>query len=237
MRTLFILHGWQSSKEKWEKIKNELEKLEIEVLVPDLPGFKTENELSQSWDLDNYVEWLYRFLLFREKIFLLGHSFGGRIAIKFAAKYPEKLSGLILVSSAGIKEEKTQIEKLIFSTGVEIFNSIFRLPVLNKFKPFFREIFYRYILKKTDYLQTKGPMKKTFKKTIEEDLMPYLSQIKTPTLIIWGENDKITPLKDAFLLEENIKNSKLEILENVGHTPHLERPEKLAEIVTRFLQS
>jgi len=227
MKTLIILHGWQSSKERWERIKNEIEKEEIAVIIPDLPGFKKETELDETWNFNDYLEWLYNFSLNKERFFLLGHSFGGRIAIKFTVKYPSKIKGLILVGSAGIKPKKN------------IFLSIF-VPIFKKFSflpgySLFREFFYKYILKKTDYLETKGIMRETFKKIIKEDLRPYLSQIKTPTLIIWGQKDKITPLSDAYLMKEKIKDSKLEILENVGHTPHLEAPEKLSKIISGFL--
>lgn len=236
MPTILILHGWESFAKRWAQVKEILARQGIEVFVPDLPGFGENPPPKESWSVDDYVEWVKNFTQGFTPFFLLGHSFGGRLAIKFAAKYPGKISGLILVSSAGIKESKSQLERLTFLTGVEIFNSIFGLPILNKFKPFLRKIFYRYILKKTDYLETKGAMKETFKKIVGEDLTPYLSQIKTPTLIIWGMQDKITPLKDAYLIKENIKNSKLKILENVGHTPHLETPGKLVEIILNFLK-
>ena len=226
MKTLIILHGWQSSKEKWQKVKENIESDEIEVIVPDLPGFKPETELKKPWTLDNYVEWLKDFSQDKEKFFLLGHSFGGRVAIKFASRYPEKLYGVILVSAAGIKKEY-KISKIT--------------PFLKKFSflpgwQFFRKIFYRYLLRKTDYLLIEGPLKQTFKNVIEEDLTSLLKEIKVPVLIIWGEKDKITPLSDAYLIKKEIKFSQLEILPDLGHTPHLENPELLAQKIKEFLQ-
>jgi pimeloyl-ACP methyl ester carboxylesterase len=232
MKTLIILHGWQSSKEKWQRVKENIESDEIEVIVPDLPGFKPETELKEPWNLDNYVEWLKDFSQDREKFFLLGHSFGGRVAIKFATRYPEKLYGLILVSAAGIKREKSQI----FSTSINFFNTILELPFLRKFKPFLRKLFYRYILRKTDYLEAQGALKETFKNVVEEDLTPFLKEIKIPALILWGEKDKITPLSDAYLMKKEIKFSQLEILPDIGHTPHLENPELLAQKIKEFLK-
>lgn len=67
MKTLIILHGWQSSKEKWQKVEENIESDEIEVIIPDLPGFKPETELKKAWNLDNYVEWLKDFSQEREK--------------------------------------------------------------------------------------------------------------------------------------------------------------------------
>ncbi len=226
MKTLFILHGWQSSKEKWEKVKEELEENKIEVIIPDIPGFK--EDLERVWNLDDYVNWFFNFSQKKEKFFLLGHSFGGRIAIKFATKFPKKLEGLILISSAGIKRKEP-----------------FFLKFFRKFKAFsflpgfslFRKFFYKFILRKTDYLKTKGNLRETFKNIISEDLTPFLDKIKVKTLILWGEKDKITPLSDAYLMKEKIKNSKLEILKNISHIPHLENPVLLSEKILNFIKS
>jgi len=226
MKTLIILHGWQSSKERWQKVKENIKNDEIEVITPDLPGFKPETELKKPWNLDNYVEWLKDFSQDREKFFLLGHSFGGRVAIKFASRYPEKLYGLILVSAAGIKKELT-ISKI-----TPLFKKLSFLPGYQ----FLRKLFYRYILRRTDYFEAQGPLKETIKNILEEDLTPFLKEIKVPVLIIWGERDKITPLSDAWLIKKEIKFSQLEILPDIGHTPHLENPELLAQKIKEFLK-
>jgi len=229
MATLVLLHGWQSSKERWQRVKEEIKKGGIKVIVPDLPGFKKETELKRPWGLDDYVEWVKRsFFINEDQFFLLGHSFGGRIAIKFAIKYPEKLSGLILVSAAGIKPKRNPLVSIF----VPIFKKLSFLPGYR----FFRKIFYRFVLKKTDYVNLKGVMKETFKKVINEDLTPLLSKIKVPTLIIWGEKDKITPLSDAFLMKKEIKNSKLEILKDIGHAPHLKDPKSLSQKILDFIE-
>ncbi|MDI6883016.1 MAG: alpha/beta hydrolase [Patescibacteria group bacterium] len=230
METLLILHGWQSSKEKWQQVKVAFEKGGVEVIVPNLPGFKPETELNKPWNLDDYIEWLKNFSQDRKSFFLLGHSFGGRIAIKFAAKHPKRLKGLILVSAAGIKPKKT-LWLFLISIIAKIGNKFSFLP----FFSFFRKLFYKFLVRKKDYFEVKGTIKETFKKVVKEDLTPYLSKIQTPTLIIWGKNDKITPLKDALLMAEKIKNSKLEILENIGHTPHLENPQLLAQKIKTFV--
>ena len=228
MATLVLLHGWQSSKERWQRVKEEIKKGGIKVIVPDLPGFKKETELKRPWGLDDYVEWVKRsFFINEDQFFLLGHSFGGRIAIKFAIKYPEKLSGLILVSAAGIKPKRNPLVSIF----VPIFKKLSFLPGYR----FFRKIFYRFVLKKTDYVHLKGAMKETFKKVINEDLTPLLPKIKVPTLIIWGEKDQITPLSDAFLMKKEIKNSKLEILKDTGHAPHLENPKVLSQKILNFI--
>ncbi|MFH0739693.1 MAG: alpha/beta hydrolase [bacterium] len=243
MDSLIILHGWQSSKEKWQRVKELLETQSLKVVVPDLPGFKPENQLSKPWNLDNYVEWLNSILKntddFSGQVFLLGHSFGGRVAIKFAVKYPEKLKGLILVSAAGIKKEKTfrdkallKIIKLAKKLGVQEGASQTR-----GLWQIIRKIFYRYVLRQTDYFKANPMQKEIMKSALEEDLKPLLNDIATTTLIIWGKKDRMTLLKDAYLMKEKIKNSQLEIIDNIGHTPHLECPEILAQKIKSFVSN
>ncbi len=168
-----------------------------------------------------------------ESFFLLGHSFGGRMAIKYAAKHPEKSKGLILVSVAGIIPKKCFLPSFI-SEMAKVGNKFSFLP----FYSFFRKVFYRFILRKTDYIKSEEipNLKETFKKIIAEDLTPYFSKIKTPTLIIWGEKDKMTPLSDAHLMNKKIPNSKLEVLKNIKHSSHREAPEILAEKIINFIK-
>ena len=233
-KSIIILHGWQSCREKWEKVKEIIVKNNINVLVPDLPGFKEANSLDKSWDLNDYLNWLCNFIekekksgKLKEPFFLLGHSFGGRLAIKFAVKNPEKIKGLILVSSAGIRPSKN-----IVSVFVPFLKKLSFLPGFC----FGRNFFYKFIIRKTDYLNAKGEMKETFKKIIGEDLSSLLPQIKNETLVLWGEKDKTTPISDAYLMKEKIKDSKLEILKGLSHVPYIENPELLAEKILDFIR-
>jgi len=252
-KSLLFLHGWQDSKESWQPLKSEIEKAGFKVFLPDLPGFKKENILKKSWDLNDYREWVREFISKdirsfgrpskrpdggtnqNQKIFLLGHSFGGRVAIKFANKYPEKLSGLILVSAGGVESADNirNIKKRIFKKYSQPFKKLYFLPGY----AFLRKLFYRFIIRKTDYLNLQGNLKETFKKVIDENLLPFLEKIEIPTLIIWGENDKILPLKDGQLMHQKILNSKLEVLPSVGHSPNKENPKLLAQKIINFIKS
>ena len=234
MKTLIILHGWQSSKEKWERVKKNLEKQGIEVIVPDLPGFRVEAELDRAWDLNDYINWFENFSSKKEKFFLLGHSFGGRIAIKFATKHPERLRGLILCGAAGIKPKPGFKTRTIFYLS-KIGNAIFGLKPLRRLEDRARSLFY-FFLRHKDYVKAKGVMRETIRKVLKEDLLSELCQIKTKTLIVWGQKDKMVPVKYAYILKEKIRGSRLEIIPQTGHNPNLEAPEKLSEIILDFVQ-
>jgi len=235
MEKVLILHGWGSSAQKWEKIRYPLEQNGIRVFIPDLPGFGGNPAPVNPWTIDDYVNWIKEYVDENNlsEFFLAGHSFGGRIGIKFALKYPEKLKGLILISAAGIRPKET---KLFYFKVISALASIFRkfsfLPGYN----FLRRVFYKKILRRADYLKAKGVMKETFKKVIEEDLKDLFSEIKTPTLILWGKIDKTTPLEDAYFMNDKIKGSKLEVLDGLSHLLHLEDPELLSQKIMNFIK-
>ena len=231
MSTILILHGWGSCAKRWQKVKEILTEQGLKVIVPDLPGFGENPSPSQPWSVDDYMEWVKKFSQGFSPFFLLGHSFGARIAIKFAVKYPEKISGLILCGAPAIKD-KLNIKHITIRALAKFSSKFSFFP----FYQFFRKIFYKYILRKTDYLKTQGIMKETFKKVIAEDSLPYLCQIKTKTLIIWGEKDDYVSVKLAPIIKNKIPNSDLKIFPEIGHSPHIECPEKLCEIILDFLK-
>ena len=240
---VFILHGWGGSSESWIKVQEILAGQGYKVICPDFPGFGKSALPPEPWRVEQYAEWLNNFIKeikakepgTGEPFFLLSHSFGGRVAIKFSVQYPEKLKSLILCGSAGIKLKPSLKTKIIFYLA-KIGNTIFDSKYLVKFKNRARKVLYLFLGRNKDYVRAQGVMRETIKRVLQEDLLPDLPKIKTKTLIVWGKEDKMVPLKCAYLFKEKIRNSKLEILSKTGHSPHLENPEKLSEIVLKFLQ-
>lgn len=238
---VLVLHGWGGSSDSWVKVQEILAEHGYKVIVPDLPGFGKTITPPNPWGVEEYINWLANFLEgvkknyteFREPFFLLGHSFGGQIAVKFAAEYPERLKNLILCDSAAIRPKPGLKKRTIFRLA-RIGNAVFSPKHLIRFKDSARNFFYIFLRHK-DYVKADGTMKETIKKVLGEDLFSELPKVKTNTLIIWGGADKILPLKCAHILNENIKDSTLEILPKVGHSPHLEVPEKLSKIILNFL--
>lgn len=233
---ILVLHGWGGASDSWRKVQEILAEQGYKVICPDLPGFGKTAPPSQPWELDDYVNFVFKFTqqLKIEKFVLLGHSFGGRIAIKFFVQEPKKIKKLILCASAGIKPKPSLKTKIIFSLA-KIGNALFTPKHLTRFKDGAKNLFYTFLRNK-DYAKANGIMRETIKKVLDEDLLPYLSKIETKTLIIWGEIDKMVPLKYAYIFKEKIKGSKLEVFSKIGHSPHLEIPEKSAKIIIQFLK-
>lgn len=233
MLPILILHGWgwPVSSPQWARVKELLEQKGCVVLVPDLPGFGETPPPVQPWSVDDYVGWVK---IFCEKnklsrFFLLGHSFGGSLAIKFSIKYPAMVEKMVLIDSAGIRKKrlKKEVQKKV-------------AHFLNKFSflPFFglvRKITYKILFRHSDYLLTEGVMKETYLKVIGEDISGVFPGVLVPTVLIWGEKDSITPLKHAYFIKEHIAGSKLEIISKVKHNPHKEAPEILVQKIIQHI--
>jgi pimeloyl-ACP methyl ester carboxylesterase len=233
---VLVLHGWGGSSDSWLEVQKILASKGYRVICPDFPGFGKSISPKKPWGIDDYSRLILNFSkrLGLEEFFLLGHSFGGRVAIRFAVQHPEKLKSLILCNSAGIKPKLGLKAKLIYWVAA-IGNAIFTPRRLARFKDAARSIFYSFLRKK-DYVKAKGVMKETIKMALTDDLLPDLAEIRTRTLIVWGGKDKMVPPKYAEVMKRNIKNSKLEIFPKVGHSPHLEVPGKLSELILKFLK-
>lgn len=231
---VLLLHGWGSSSDTWLDVQRILAQ-HFKVVCPDFPGFGKNKNPDNSWDLDDYLAWLIDFidLLRLDNFIVLGHSFGGRVAIKLSAKYPERVEKLILCGAAGIKPELSAKQKIILGTA-KTGNALFSHRSLSGVKNIIRKFFYSFLSHK-DYVKADPIMRETMRKILAEDLLPILPQIKAKTLLIWGEKDKMVPLKYGRIFEQEIKNAELKIILGAGHSPHKEVPEKTARIISEFI--
>lgn len=216
---VIILHGWTTETDKWDPF---LKYLPGKLLK--IPGL-TE-KINKPWTLDDYVQWLNKKI--NKKSVLIGHSNGGRIAIAFAARYPSKVEKLILIDSAGIyhNELPHRLKMLAFRTIAKIGKAITtseRLKVL----------LYK-LAREGDYKNANPIQKQTMINLISADLTPMLGMITVPTLIIWGQDDKITPLSDAKLMRQKIKSSTLKILD-AKHSPQFTHPKEVAKIIHEYI--
>ena len=234
-RCLLILHGWGGSSGSWVKVQRILAKNGYRVIVPDFPGFGKSKTPPEAWGLKEYSGFILKFTeqIGLKKFSLLGHSFGGRIAVKFTVSHPNKVQSLILCDSAGIRP-KPDLKTRMISITARIGNAIFTPKILARFKDGARNFFYIFLRHK-DYVKAEGTMKEIIKKVINEDSSLELPKIKTRTLLVWGEIDKLVPLKYGYIFNEKIANSELIVLPKIGHSPNLEVPNKLAEIILNFI--
>lgn len=228
MKKVIILHGWTYSLEKWKAFLELLKKKGIEPVMLKVPGLTSEND--KVWDIENYVSWLKEIVdKEKEKVILLGHSNGGRIAANFAIKYPEKISNLILIDSAGIyhNELPLALKRVIFKTLAKFGKALRDSSML-------KNILYK-LIGESDYKNASLNTKRAMINLLNSDKSLKPENIQTPTLIFWGREDKITPVSDGILLNRLIKNSKLEIIENARHSPQFTHPNQVAETIASNL--
>jgi len=228
---LLILHGWGSCAERWDKITKLIAAGNIKVIIPDLPGFGGSELPSTAWNLNNYCDFIEQFVInipeLTKDFYLLGHSFGGALASKFAIKHPQKIKKLFLVAAACIRRKT--IKKRFLARISKIFKIFSFFPSYD----IIRRAFYKFVVGKSDYLQTNGVMKEAFLRVISEDLSQHLSFIKVPTVIVWGDKDSTTLLEDAYFINKKIENSKLVIIPGAGHDLNWRTPEFLSQEVLK----
>jgi pimeloyl-ACP methyl ester carboxylesterase len=230
-KPFLILHGWGSRSEKWERVGELLNKNGLKVIIPDLPGFGKSEKPSTIWTLKDYSNFVEEFVKFLnlEKFYLLGHSFGGAIAVKFSLKYPEKIEKLFLVGAACLRR-KTLKQKFFY-----LISKIFKIFSFLPFYSLLRRAFYKFIIQKSDYLSTQGVLRDIYLKIIKEDLSKFLPFLKVPTIIIWGKKDEVVPIKDGYFMNKKIKNSKLIIIPKGDHDLEQKMPKLLTEKILENL--
>ncbi|MEK7085358.1 MAG: alpha/beta hydrolase, partial [Patescibacteria group bacterium] len=201
---IVLLHGWGTSSAYFTEIARLLAVRGFRPHLFDLPGFGAAPKPDFAWDLDDYVEYVREYAEKNNlaRFFLLGHSFGGRIAIKFSLSHPERVAALVLYASAGVKS-KTRAKNVIFRIAAKMGRAIFSLPGLGVLAGFFKKVLYR-LAGSSDYLRAEGVMKEVMQNVTGEDLTPILRKISVPTFLVWGDQDTYTPLSHGMIMKENI---------------------------------
>lgn len=235
---VLLLHGWgaciNAMAPIWQFLK---EKKKVYVL--DFPGESGESDVPTTpWGVPEYAEMTKKFIEQNhiEGCDVIAHSFGGRVTIYLASKYENLFNRIVLTDAAGVKPKKTftkTMKQKIFKIGVWCLKTF--LPNDKK-----DEVIKKYRDKHSspDYKALKYEvMKETFKKVISLDLTPNLKDIKNSTLLIWGENDKDTPLYMANIMKYHIPDSGIVVLKDAGHFSYLDASAQYNAVIESFLCS
>jgi len=236
---VLVLHGWGSSSEPWEPLAQLLVKQGFEVIVPDLPGFGGSEPPKEVWGIDDYASFIQSFCteLRIAKCHVIAHSFGGRVALRLASTEAIGIDRLILCSSAGLRPSdlRSRLKRLVFYVLSKSGKAAARLPLLTGFQPAARRILYRGA-GEHDYEKAPGVMKDVFIRVVSEDMAGDLPLVGVPTLLIWGENDRLTPIRDGRCMHRLLSGSSLYVIPGTGHNAYRDLPEETAACILKFLK-
>lgn len=229
---ILFLHGWQDSLHTFDSLAPLLSSAR-RIIRFDLPGFGGSETPKEIWNLDNYIRLVNEFIqkLNIQVDVLVGHSFGGRIAIKGSAENKLLANRIILIGSAGIARKRVfrnSVLKILAKVG----GLMTYIPPLVFWREKLRKKMYDLI--GGDYLNA-GALRETFLKIISEDISLSAKKITVPALLIWGVNDTETPLADGERLSQLIPDSRLEKINQAGHFVHKEKPQEVANLIKKFL--
>ena len=229
-KPLLLLHGWGTSLDTFAAMTEDL-KRQFCITAFDFPGHGGSDMPPATWAVDDFVRLTLGVLaaLGIERTSVLGHSFGGRVAIKLCAAHPDIVDRLVLADAAGVPPPQTAKRRL------KRFASRFANTVGRLGRPgqaVRRAIVGR--IASTDYLNA-GPIRATFLAIVREDLRPALPKIEAPTLLIWGESDEDTTLADARTMEKLIRGSRLLVIKNAGHFSYLDQYGRFRLAIIPFL--
>ena len=237
-KTVVILQGWGTDLGVYDSVAGVIDGSRYRVIQFDFPGFGSSDEPKEPWDVDGFADFFCRFMEVMQvkQATLIGHSYGGRVIIKLAAResIPFEITNIILIDSAGVLPVRTTAQKW----------KIRKYKILKKFLnlkliyAMFPEVIddWRSRQGSADYRNATPMMRQCMVKAINEDLTELLPKIRQEVLLIWGDQDTATPIRDAHIMEENIPNCGLAVIPGTGHFSFLEKPAQFRGIMEAYLK-
>jgi pimeloyl-ACP methyl ester carboxylesterase len=214
---LLMMHGWGHSLEALRPL-GELLSTVAHVHLIDLPGFGGSPKPETDWDTSQYAIRIAEYLDDKKLkgVWILGHSFGGRVSIQLAARRPELVSKVLLINSGGLLRKRTFRQQLrmrsirLLVKGAKTLEQLTGSSFLkDRFAARFGSVDYK----------NAGALRGILVKAVNEDLTMQATQMRQKTLLIWGEYDNETPREMGERLQRLISNSQLIILPGRDHLP------------------
>lgn len=222
---IIILHGWGHTAGLWQSFGDKLKTLGYNVIAEDLPGFGTRINQAKNFDVPQYAIWFksnFGEIIKKQKVIIIGHSLGGRIALELAKDNLDWLEKLILIGTPAIYEPSTKTKILKNLTFLK------NLPLVSQLVPIINP----------EYEATKNNnLRETYQNVVSHDQKNILHLVQAPILLIWGEQDFTVPVSVANQMQKLSPNSQLKIIPNSGHSPHLDNPDLLFGIVKKWLEN
>jgi len=218
---IVLLHGWEGNQKSWHKHKLRLEQEGRIAISISLPGWDLPSPDSV-WGIPEFSKYVVSYLTTNfpnKKYIFIGHSFGGRISIYITSHYPEISSKLVLSSAAGINLNKSMKQKVTISLS-KFKQILLKFRFTQKIVFIINPIFV-YLFGSGHYKKSNSLKREILKKVVNYDMRHLLKEINCPTLIIWGEEDNVTPIEIGKTYYSDIKQSHFKTIPFAGHYSHL----------------
>lgn len=230
---IVLMHGWGCNLTTLASIETVAAENHT-VYNVDFPGFGKSEEPSEVWGVEKYTQLIEAFIKLEniENPILLGHSFGGRVGILYSSR--NKVKKLILVDAAGVKPRRSlkyYFKVYTYKIGKRLMPLIYGKKGAQK-----RIEDMRAKRGSSDYNNASPMMRAILSKVVNEDLKYCMPKITAPTLLIWGENDTATPLRDAQIMEKLIPDAGLVSFPGCGHYSFLDNPFQFAAVLRSFIK-
>lgn len=251
---LLLIHGMAGSSATWRGVIPALAE-KYRVIAPDLLGHGVSDKPRGDYSLGAFAVWLRDLLdeLGVARATVIGQSLGGGVAMQFAYQHRDRCERLILIGSGGLGPDLSWTLRLLSAPGAELVLPVIApRPVLtagNKVlswlsaagisAPLADEMWSAY--SSLSDRDTRNAFLRTLRSVVDYrgQAVSALNRLhmtsEMPTLLIWGDADKIIPVAHGYAAHEALPGSRLEVLEGLGHFPHVESPTAVATIVEDFL--
>lgn len=233
-RPLILMHGWGCTMDTVASVERVAAESHT-VYNIDFPGFGQSPEPSDTWGVDRYTRLIEAMAarLGLDRPVLVGHSFGGRVGLLMASRTP--VDKLVLIDAAGVRPRRSAR----YYMRVYSFKALKRLarlllPAARAEALIERR---RRASASADYAAASPRMRAILSCVVGEDLCGVMPSIKAPALLVWGENDTATPLRDARRMEKLIPDAGLVSFPGCGHYSFLDNPVQFAAVLRSFLNS
>src|SRR5664280_2743976 len=253
---LLLLHGIAGSSLTWVPAMSLLQS-DYTVLAPDFPGHGASEKPPGDYSLGNLATVMRDFLnlLGIDRATVVGQSFGGGVAMQFSYQFPERCERLVLVDAGGLGREVNWILRLATLPGAKYLMPALFPAFVGNWGDSVVKFFGGRGFPNAQAVEmwrsykslTEGESRRAFVRTIRSVIDPGGQSVSAvdrlylvahmPTLIVWGDHDRIIPLDHAYLAHEAIPNSRLEVMKGVGHYPVSYTHLRAHETVLDFLRT
>lgn len=242
--TIVMLHGFGADKDTWVRFARNLRD-DYRLIIPDLPGDgESTQDVSLNYGIQNQATRLHEFLskVTPKKVHIVASSMGGAIALRFTFMYPDTVKSLTLIDSYGAIKTPSALDEVIKTTGK---NPMLEIASADDYKAMvnYAMVDPPYIPGfLIDVLAEAKIKRKAIEQKMLKDMagdanqMAILGEIRAPTLILWGKQDRVLHVDNAGFLQEKIRGSRKVLIEQTGHVPMVEKPEETARHFRDFLK-